>query len=299
VSPNPRFPSPAKAGSSFDFVLGPANGEKHGIFAKRSVHLVQGSSGNGKTTLGLQMLYAQRRGDTFFGRQGLKRNFRVVWQDRNFSELERQLDGMGLLDDPPPTSVWHGHEPDEALITTMENFPETEVLFVEGLDLWCEDAKDMKHVATLATNVRDVAEHYHISIIATVGMPKMKPREKYAAPRDRAFGSSAWARKADTVVDILVPEDDDQREVQVLSRTGKAQRLTFRWENGVLVPVVPAITVGPVDEAVGKVTAMPTIKDLKRTHRCSTAKAQQLQKEQEKDVHNAPRAAEDADRASD
>jgi hypothetical protein len=48
------------------------------------------------------------------------------------------------------------------------------------------------------------------------------------------------------------------------------------FEAGLLVPA--GITVGPVDESVGPVKK-PTIKELKRVHQCSTAKAQQLQRE--------------------
>ena len=77
----------------------------------------------------------------------------------------------------------------------------------------------MKHVATLATEVREFAEKTHTAVIGTVGMPKMKPREKYQAARDRAIGSSAWSRKADTIVDIVVDEDTQERDVQILSGT--------------------------------------------------------------------------------
>ena len=74
-------------------------------------------------------------------------------------------------------------------------------------------------MATLATEVREFAEKTHTAVIGTVGMPKMKPREKYQAARDRAIGSSAWSRKADTIVDIVVDEDTQERDVQILSGT--------------------------------------------------------------------------------
>jgi hypothetical protein len=274
---------------AFAFILGPLGDAIHGLFARGSLHLIQGASGAGKTTFALAMLKAQLRKETFFGRKGKGAEYLVVWQDRGKYELERQLDNMGMRSDPPPyvtpTVEQMNKAPHEAiyeiLMADRKNRDSIlggpKVILVEGLDMWVQDAKDMKHVAVMATELRALAEQWHISIIETVGMPKMKPKEVYQAPRDRAFGSSAWARKADTVVDITVDEATGNRQVLLLSRTGPPQKLTLGFEGGLLVPV--GIPVGPVDEAVGPVK--PTIKELKRVHQCGTARAQQLQREWE------------------
>jgi Bifunctional DNA primase/polymerase, N-terminal len=63
-----KLEAPAVRGTAYDFLLGPIAGEKHGVFALGSLHLIQGSSGNGKTTLALQMLKAQRDRAEVFGR---------------------------------------------------------------------------------------------------------------------------------------------------------------------------------------------------------------------------------------
>jgi hypothetical protein len=268
-----RLDEPRTSGTAFDFVLGPRDGEKHGVFALGSLHLVQGSSGNGKTTLMLQMLKAQRDRQPFFGREGTGREYLVVWQDRSKEELERQLDAMDMLNDPPPYQVVDGSKPPaqviEEIIKSRQVKPE--VILVEGLDLWSQDAKDMKHVSTLATAVRSVGEHYHVSLIGTVGMPKMKPKEQYSAPRDRAFGSSAWARKADTVVDITVDPETENRHVQLLLRTGKAQKMQFEFRNGRLHEVeerMPKIIVGVEREL--------TIRELRKALRIGTDAAREL-----------------------
>ena len=60
----------------------------------------------------------------------------------------------------------------------------------------------------------------------------MKPKEQYTAPRDRAFGSSAWARKADTIMDITMDQETQVRYVQLLLRTGKAQLMEFEFRPG-------------------------------------------------------------------
>ena len=71
-----KLDTPAARGTAYDFVLGPMAGEKHGAFALGSLHLIQGSSGNGKTTLALQMLKAQRERAEVFGRRGTGRD---IW----------------------------------------------------------------------------------------------------------------------------------------------------------------------------------------------------------------------------
>jgi Bifunctional DNA primase/polymerase, N-terminal len=252
----PKLQAPPVRRTAYDFVLGPLAGEKHGVFALGSLHLIQGSSGNGKTTLALQMLKAQRERAEVFGRPGTGREYLVVWQDRSQQELERQLDAMGMLEDPPPYVVVDGSKPPAQTIEEIYQSRDVkpEAMLVEGLDMWSEDAKDMKHVSTLATAVRSVGEHFHISIIGTVGQPKMKPKEQYTAPRDRAFGSSAWARKADTIMDITMDQETQIRHVQLLLRTGKAQHMEFEFRpgSGLLHPrqerLVPKIVVGEEKE---------------------------------------------------
>src|SRR5271156_7005801 len=55
---------------AFHFILGPLGNAVHGLFARGSVHLIQGASGAGKTTFALAMLAAQKRKEIFFGRKG-------------------------------------------------------------------------------------------------------------------------------------------------------------------------------------------------------------------------------------
>jgi hypothetical protein len=273
---------PEEALSGHKFVLGPLNGEPHGIFALGSLHLLQGSSGAGKTSIGLNMLKAQAEEEMYFGRQGRGRSYLVVWQDRSEDELRRQLEMLGMEQNPPPyvivTEKQMNMEPAAALREILaKRKRRPDVLFVEGLDMWVKDAKDMKWVANAATSVRSVGEAYHCAIIATVGMPKMKPKERYTAPRDRAFGSSAWARKADTVVDITVDEEEHPRygqirRVQVLSRTAGVQKIDMGFDKTTrrLVVVEPAIAVGPVAE-------VPTLREIMKEHKCSYARAKEIQ----------------------
>lgn len=273
---------------AFRFVLGPLQGSKYGLFAQSSLHLVQGASGAGKTTFALAMLRAQQRKEMFFGRQGKGLDYLVVWQDRGKFELERQLHNMGMHNDPPPyvmpTIAQMNMPPHKAITEILEAgrkkrdsiFGGPEVILIEGLDMWVTDAKDMKHVGTSSTELRELAEYYRVSIIGTVGMPKMKPKEVYQAPRDRAFGSSAWARKADTIVDITVDEETGSRQVLLLSRTDQPQKLTLGFEGGLLVAQeAPVGYVGPAPEG-GRV---PGIREVMRVHKVGAARAREIRDE--------------------
>ena len=267
----PKLDTPATVGTDFDFVLGPLQGEKHGVFALGALHLVQGSSGNGKTTIMLQMLKAQRDREKFFDRESYGREYLIIWQDRSPAELRRQLDAMGMLEDPPPYTIADDTKPpaDEINKAILSAKVKPQVVLVEGLDMWAEDAKDMKHVSTLATAVRSVAEHHHISLIATVGMPKMKAKEGYTAPRDRAFGSSAWARKADTVLDLTMDQETLIRHAQLLLRTGAAQKMEFRFKDGRLVP-------SGIEILNERVKPVPSIREIMRTHKVGPGKAAEI-----------------------
>src|ERR1700693_1296719 len=165
---------------AFDFVLGPLGDAVHGLFARGSLHLIQGASGAGKTTFALAMLKAQLHKEVFFGRQGKGAEYLVIWQDRGKYELERQLDNMGMRNDPPPYVTptidqmnANPHVAIEQILLDLQKERDSilggpKVLLVEGLDMWVTDAKDMKQVSVLATELRALGERKHISIIATV-----------------------------------------------------------------------------------------------------------------------------------
>jgi hypothetical protein len=102
----PALPPAAKVdGGSFDFMLGPWDGEKHGIFGTRRLHIISGASGAGKSTLAIQMLEAQAKGETVFKRQSFGWPYLIIWQDRGKADLEEQLDNMALLECPPPYAL--------------------------------------------------------------------------------------------------------------------------------------------------------------------------------------------------
>ena len=230
------------SGGSFDFMLGPWDGEKHGIFGTRRLHIISGASGAGKSTLAIQMLEAQAKGEPVFKRQSFGWPYLIIWQDRGKADLEEQLDNMGLLENPPPYALVTPEQVNLGPAKAVEEIyldrkDKPKVIFIEGVDMWSDDAMDMKRVGTLCSDLLKVAEFYNLAIIFSAGSPKRKVKEGYLAVRDRVIGSSAWGRKTSTLIEVVEEQDTDHnRIVSILSRTARAQVLTMSMRNGRLEP---------------------------------------------------------------
>lgn len=90
-------------------------------------------------------------------------------------------------------------------------------------------------------HLQDVAKHFHIALVCSVGAPKAKRGEDYTAKRDKLSGSEAWGRNCETVVVLEFSEEDDgtspRRELTVLPRNAPAEKFSLQFEGGRLVPV--------------------------------------------------------------
>src|ERR1700745_2028339 len=88
-------------------------------------------------------------------------------------------------------------------------------------------------------------------LVATVGCPKMKPREAYQLAREKVIGSQVWGRMTETVVlftEYLEDDDDghkrSDRDCCVKLRNAPDQEVTLRFNRegarkGRLDEVVP------------------------------------------------------------
>src|SRR5206468_9236824 len=104
----------------------------------------------------------------------------------------------------PIAKLTGGVDWNKAALSLQEKFFEAnqpEVLFVEGLDMCLAEPNNPAQVGSFMDALMSLADEYHVSIIGTVGAPKLKKNEQYSA-RDGMFGSSFWARKADTMVRV-------------------------------------------------------------------------------------------------
>ena len=101
-----------------------------------------------------------------------------------------------------------------------------------------------------------VATRYNVAVLATVGAPKQKGKDRYFG-RDALFGSAALARKVETVVLMSLHNEEDPnsaRRCWILPRAGRAERMYFIWQNsGLQLTTEP--DAAPEDSAFARVTA--------------------------------------------
>lgn len=209
-------------------------------FPKGEVSLIGAPSGAGKTSFGLNLLEALRTGREVWGHPAKARDYRVLSHDRSKRSIVSTVRSLGLpVNEVLPrvirlTTKQQLSNPAEVLGVCLAANPGVEVWFVEGLDMWIPEMNKMDVVAPIMDGLQRIATMHDVAVIATVGSPKQKGKEKYTG-RDALFGSAALARKAETIVTVGWADDDDPnsvRKVVVMPRTGQAETLFFTWLNG-------------------------------------------------------------------
>ncbi len=280
------FKYPKVEGGAFDFVVAPPVGFDDGWFPRGDPHVIGGPSGSNKTTVILDMLRTQLAGEDFLGHRTYGLPYLVITGDRGRKAHLRTLHRMRLEEGAIPTvflpSVWG----DDAIHAILDAIEAREVMpaivFVEGCDMLVEDAAKMHIVAPFIDGLRQIAEHYHISIIGSVGSPKQRMGEGYASKRDNLFGTVVWSRKTETVAVIQYVGGDDtdcHRQLAVLLRNGPAEKFNLKMEHGRMVVVadgesVPEPSKQRADiEWFRKQTGWFTAHDVERELKTSTASA--------------------------
>jgi len=240
------FRYPKITGGPHDFVIGPLEGSVEGWFPRSDVHLVGGPSGANKSTLMIDLLETQRKSGEFLGHPTYGLPYLILMADRGHFAHLRTAERMRF--DPTAIPIKFipsvvGNQAVQAIqreIERCETLPA--VVFVEGCDMLVENASKMEVVVPFLEGLQRVAAHYHISLICSVGSPKMRIGEGYVSKRDGIFGTVAWSRKTETIINLQYPEGDDmdiRRTLSVLLRNGPAERYDMKLENGRLVEAPP------------------------------------------------------------
>jgi len=128
------------------------------------------------------------------------------------------------------------------------------VLLLEGVDLMVSEVSDIKSVTIFMNRLNQVAQHFHIAIIGTLGSPKVKFGQGYIAKRDNLLGSSGWGRECEAIVNLQFPQHDDtegRRLMFVLLRNAPAEKFTLEFQDGQLVQI-PSIEESETDNSVVK-----------------------------------------------
>jgi Bifunctional DNA primase/polymerase, N-terminal/Primase C terminal 1 (PriCT-1)/AAA domain len=222
-----------------DYVIAPLAGETDGWIPLGSVSLIGAPSGAGKSTTLYQLLLTQACKGVLFGHDTYGRTFSVMGIDRGkpahrrtMRRMRRKVDAIPF--DPMATA--YDTAAVQQIVTKLEaHTPAPEVLFIEGVDMLVSENNDLRCISRFMDLLGEVAAHFHIAIVGSLGSPKIKMGQGYAAKRDNLLGSSAWARKCETVLILQFPNSDDtkgQRALFVLPRNAPVETFTLGFVDG-------------------------------------------------------------------
>ena len=201
-------------------------------------------AGAGKTTLLLDLLRTQARpGGRYFGHTGAQLDFLILFADRGAVSNTETLQRMRI--DPVTLPVAHlpATTGEAQALRVIRDVLERQkeipaVVFLEGADLLVEDPCKSQVVTPFVVGLRQLAEHYAIAIVLSVGAPKARPQEQYALQRDRVYGSQASrSRLANTVLVLSITGDGTvaTRDLAVLHRNAPAEKFHLTFQDGLLV----------------------------------------------------------------
>ncbi len=138
------------------------------------------------------------------------------------------------------------------ILQLIEQRPELpKIVFVEGLDFLMEDCSKNAFLVPMLRWLAEIADYYNLAIIGSVGSPKLKIKNGYAATRDQIIASSAWGRMAQTILHLAHGDGDDmsnKRVLSVLKRNGPAERFELEWQDNRLVDYTPPEFDGNADD---------------------------------------------------
>jgi hypothetical protein len=235
-----------------------------GWFPKGELSLIGAPSGVGKTSWAMPMLEKIRRGQDVWGHKVAKaRDYRVLLHDRSKKAMRRTARALHMNEEALDrvirlTTDQQKHHPAEILESAINAYRGIEIWFIEGLDLWIPDMNKANVVAPIIDSLQRIATRHDIALIATVGSPKQKGKDRYFG-RDSLFGSSALARKVETVVLMSLHDEADPNSVRrcwVLPRAGPAEKMFFRWaDEGLVLTTEPEPVEKQDNSAYGRITS--------------------------------------------
>jgi hypothetical protein len=255
-----KFKNPALPDPDGEYVISPAAGQDDGWFPLGDISLIGGASGTGKTTWIFEMLHKQKQGWPVLNHSTHKYVFQVLAYDRGRNAFTRTMRRLNLLPSDIPTTplpLAFGTEAVQNIINQIETMtPLPNIVFIEGLDMLLDDANKKSVVSPFMRQLQETAAHFHIALICSVGAPKTKRGEDYAAKRDKLSGSEAWGRNCETVCVLEFAEDDDgtapQRVLTILPRNAPAEKCILQFEGGRLVPVQATEEPEPEQKSIGR-----------------------------------------------
>jgi hypothetical protein len=238
---NLNLPAVTTNSTHREYVISPAPGQKDGWFPLGAVSLVGGPSGGSKTTWMLQLLLAQALKVPFHGHDTYGRPYLMLGADRGEDAHKRTMDRMNLsLASVPfkPLPLAWDLAAAQAIADQIEaTVPLPEIVFVEGCDMLVTEVNNIKAVAYFVHALQQIAQHYRVALIGSLGSPKVKEGHGYTATRDNLLGSGGWGRTVETVALLQFPKNDDtsgRRQLTVVLRNAPAEKFPLKFVNGLL-----------------------------------------------------------------
>ena len=240
--------------TAFDYVIEALEeeGQFDGWFPLGSPSLVGGSSGSGKTTWMLDLCVKQAIGAPVHDHRTHGRPYVVLMLDRGQDSHTRTMRRLGFVTNQVPIKFLKAAVDGEAsqqIIDLIEQCePRPELVFIEGMDMLVSDPNSLDVVMPFMHEMQVIAERFHVALVGSLGAPKTKPKEGYAAKRDTIFGSAVWSRMAETIITLQYPDGDDtanRRAVSVLPRNAKAESFEMEFQHGKLEIATPVVEPEP------------------------------------------------------
>lgn len=240
------------------------------ILPSGEVHLLGGPSGAGKTTWLFQMLAEQwKLGGTILGHTVHPVPFVYISADRSKAGVKRTMARAGVNAASFPFVSLVEHPTVTSIATLAElvarTHPDTKLLIIDGMMRLVPPRKDAStdggfgHISRFLIGVCKLCQDTDLTIIFIVHSPKQKEDSRYANPRERVMGSTAWAAFSETVILVepylpISKDTADCRTLIVLPRNSPAifQDLVFA-SNGRLTERSEEIDSVLVDQFLGTV----------------------------------------------
>jgi RecA-family ATPase len=180
------------------------------LFPRRSLHIVAGASGAGKTVFLLSMMTAWARGESVLGFASHPEPWLYVSGDRSEEDVMSKLDSLGIpRTDIPllPAYATGKNTLDWQKIFVQILDTQAKVIVWEGFGRYVPDNAGSRIVDAWIEQVTYQAQKHDLTIIGIAEQPKMKPRDKYPNPRQRISGPAAWGHHTSTVV-LIEPTNE-------------------------------------------------------------------------------------------
>lgn len=226
-----------------DYAIAPAQGQKIGWFPSNgSPSIIAGPSAGGKTTWMYQLLTTQIYNKQFHGHETYGYPFITFGRDRGLGDhletMERMRLSPALVPFVPLAHDVYDFDAAQAILKAIEDtVPMPKIVFIEGIDMMVERGNELRPSTDFMHWLQQISERYNLVIIGSMGSPKVKEGNGYAATRDNILGSTGWGRAAATVALFQFSKKKNEKGRRTLTvelRNAPTEKFVLLFVDGLL-----------------------------------------------------------------